>query len=346
MPTRTWSVKRLRQVRLDDGGRLHVFLGRPIQIAGTTQRLGPHGHGILVRSGDPTGHVVGQGKGLIPPCRLRYADRDQIPAGRPGIIESVRNNQAIRVLIVDRLDQLADHLGVGIGVHAAGLVEQVEAQTAVRYALVSPGEGGPVHGADRLHVGVRPQAVRLGRVGHRVPRRPVEVEADVYAVAASILDGLIDPLQGRLIELHPVPVLDPDAVVHRQPHEIETQLRDKLEILLFERPRGTALIEHLQQIEPAPPRQLPCRRLRLCQGRALDHSPEQQRDPESLHQCLLLHDFAVPVVPRSGRPILHPLILPIPGAEHPPSRFPGLRPVWSGSGPPSIRQRTGHLGST
>ena len=87
----------------------------------------------------------------------------------------------------------------------------------------------------RCVFGVGPEAGLLRRAGDRIAGGAVKVDPDVDAVLLAPGDRLVDLLERRLVELLPVAALDPEAVIHRQTHEVEAELRDQPEILLQER---------------------------------------------------------------------------------------------------------------
>ncbi len=175
---------------------------------------------------------------------LRHLELQQPERHLPAPAEPVADDHAVGVLGADGLDDRPADLDVGLRIDAGGLVEQVEAEPLGRHVAVAPGEGLPVHAADALRVGVGPEALGFSRRGDRVARRAVEVHHHVDAVLLAEDQRLVDLRQHVLVDLLPVAIDDPAAVVHRQPHEVETQLVDHAEVVLAEaaRPRLLELL--------------------------------------------------------------------------------------------------------
>ncbi len=171
-------------------------------------------------------------------------------------LKAVGDDQPVRVFAADGLDQLADDRHVGLRLDLGRFVHQVEAQTLAGDASVAAGKHGPVPGTDALGLGVGPETGFLRRLGDRIARGTVEVERNVNPVLAAPRDGLVDLPECRLIECFPVCVLDPEAIVHGQTHEVEAESRDEPEILFQERLSPAGQIELFQQVEAAPTRQL------------------------------------------------------------------------------------------
>jgi hypothetical protein len=204
---------------------------------------------------------------LVPAGRLRHAQGQELEAGFPAIGESIGDDQPIRVLGPDCIAEQRDDLRIGRPVSGPRLVEEVEAEAAVRDAAVPGRDERPVPRARPLGRGVGEKVARLGRWIHAVAGCPVEVQADVDPVANPPPHGLIDRGERVLVDPLPVATDGPEPVVEREPHEVEAELRDEPEVLLLERPLGPFRGHHVGQIESAPPRQMRGGGIRQGRGR-------------------------------------------------------------------------------
>ena len=121
-----------------------------------------------------------------------HAQADELGRGLAAPAPAVADDQAVGVVLADRPGHALDDLAVNLGLEVRWLIEQVEAELAVRDALESPGEMSPVQGADVLGLGIGPERFRLRRAGHRVARGSMEIELDVDSVLLAEPDGLVE----------------------------------------------------------------------------------------------------------------------------------------------------------
>ena len=165
------------------------------------------------------------------------------------------------ILGADRPDELLRHPAEVLRLHlVVGLVEQVEAETAVGHALVPLGKHGPLVRAQLGGLGLGPEVRPLGRGDLTEARGDVEVEQQVDAMLLAELDGPVDLLQDRLLEVLRVAGIGPVVVVQREPEEVESQVGDVGEVALIEQLSASAPVGD-GQVEAPPVRQLPRRGL-------------------------------------------------------------------------------------
>jgi hypothetical protein len=79
----------------------------------------------------------------------------------------------------------------------------------------------------------------------------VEIHTDVDVVFAPKGDGLIQIGKGGFVDLRPIAIFDPDAVVHRQADKIKAPFRDEFEVVLFVwAGRGIAFVKFSRRLKP------------------------------------------------------------------------------------------------
>ena len=83
----------------------------------------------------------------------------------------------------------------------------------------------------------------------------MEVEQQVDAMLLAQLDGPVDLLQDRLLEVLRVDWIGPVVVVEREPEEVESQVGYVGEVALFEQLSASAAVGD-GQVEAPPVRQL------------------------------------------------------------------------------------------
>jgi hypothetical protein len=187
--------------------------------------------------------------------RLGHPPIGQFQDGLLSPLQPVRDDQPLGIFRTDRRDDRLDGAQIHLGLDLRRLVHQIKAQSFVGDASITFREHRPVHGADPLSLGVRPQAEPFGRSSHRIAGRAVEIEHHVDSVLLAPGDRLVDLAQRLLIESRPIVVDDPSPVVHRQPDEIEAQLVNDLKVGFTEAARiAVNPVELLQQIEASPQR--------------------------------------------------------------------------------------------
>jgi hypothetical protein len=62
----------------------------------------------------------------------------------------------------------------------------------------------------------------------------VDIETDVDPVFLSPLHGLVDVPEGFLMNDVPIPIFNPDSVIHGQTGVVETPIGNELEVFLVE----------------------------------------------------------------------------------------------------------------
>ena len=142
--------------------------------------------------------------------------------GLCGALVAVKENEPTWIDLVDRVHRLAEHVDeVFLGERR--LVYEIEAQFAVRDALVAAGKLAPdaFERLERHGIARHGNRSPLRRIGD-LARRAVEAEIDVDSVFAPVLDCRIDLFKTVLEPMLPVVRRDEEAVVDRQTREVES----------------------------------------------------------------------------------------------------------------------------
>ena len=142
-----------------------------------------------------------------------------------------------------------------------------------------------MHGAYALRVFILPQVLLFLGIGDRVAGRAMEVDADMDVVFLAEFNRFVDILQNIVVDLLPIAVDDPEAVVHGEADEIEAELMDHLEIFFFEAWLRILPPEHefLQQIEATPAGELFGGRFWKSRGDGQGHAEDGGQEPVAFH---------------------------------------------------------------
>ena len=224
-------------------------------------RKRPSGRGLW-NAPDVVRPVVGDCHRRIAPERLSHG-RHLVQLRNRGsrTVVSVHHDEARGILLAYRVDELAAERQVVLPCRMPRrFVEEVEREDFVGDALPSFRERRPQLAGGLLRHGTRSERERLGLVEDAVAGNPVECDLHVDAVLASPPDRVVEVLHFLPAQIRPAIPCDQDAVVERQPREVESPVVQRLELPLDEMPVHARIgrkarcraTEHAQDVEAAP----------------------------------------------------------------------------------------------
>src|ERR1039457_3855437 len=181
--------------------------------------------------------------------RYQFRHRLRAPAN------AVSDDEPMRVRGADGLDRWFHRRRIDGSGNVAGFVDEVKAKLPARHTLIARREHAPVPGKLLLRRRFGPQR-RLLAITHidAVAGAAVEIDADVNAILFAPHHGLVNLLHGLLIKFR-LRRFRPASAIHRQANEVESPAGNQLKIL-FHKWLVADTLKFLQQIKPAPARQL------------------------------------------------------------------------------------------
>ena len=129
-------------------------------------------------------------------------------------------------------------------------VEKIETDLIVGNALVPFGKGRPVHRTDFEGFRVAPGALGFGRLGNGIAGRTMKIHVDVNPIFFAEPNGFVNVFENFFVDTSPVVVDDPHPTVHRQSHEVESEIADPAEVVFTKALILT--VEFFEQIESSP----------------------------------------------------------------------------------------------